>query len=128
MASTSSPAVSTGDLADLVSSSASTTIYPSDDAILTVLQSRFRSDQPYTRVGSSNLVVVNPLKTLANVNDASAREYEERCYKDTSVQPSPLQPHLYDVAARVYLLMKQRGESQAVVFRYATRFSEFLRS
>lgn len=124
MASTASatlPAVSSGDLLDLISSSASTTVYPSDDTILAVLQARFRADLPYTRVGSSNLVVVNPLKQLANVNDVSAKEYEERCYKDTSVptagSPRALQPHLYELAAKVYLLMKQRNESQAVVFR-----------
>lgn len=130
MASTASatlPAVSSGDLLDLISSSASTTVYPSDDTILAVLQARFRADLPYTRVGSSNLVVVNPLKQLANVNDVSAKEYEERCYKDTSVptagSPRALQPHLYELAAKVYLLMKQRNESQAVVFRCVQIYS-----
>ncbi|RPD67384.1 chitin synthase [Lentinus tigrinus ALCF2SS1-7] len=116
-------AVSSGDLTDLVSSSSSATVYPSDDTILSVLQARFRSDLPYTRVGASNLVVVNPYKTLANVNDLSAKEYEERCYKDTSF-PLPgtasLPPHLYDLAARVYLLMRRRMESQAVIFRGIT--------
>lgn len=116
-----SPAVSSGDLIDLVTSSEKTTVYPSDDAVLNVLQGRFRADLPYTRIGASNLVVVNPMKTLANVNDVSAKEYEERCYKDTSVptagSPRALQPHLYDMAAKVYLLMQQRKQSQAVVFR-----------
>lgn len=115
-----SQAISSGDLTDLVSSSSSATVYPSDDTILSVLQARFRADQPYTRVGASNLIVVNPYKTLANVNDANAKEYEERCYKDTSF-PLPgtasLPPHLYDLAARVYLLMRRRTESQAVIFR-----------
>ena len=113
-------AISSGDLTDLVSSSSSATVYPSDDTILSVLQARFRSDLVYPRVGASNLVVVNPYKTLANVNDVSAKEYEERCYKDTSF-PVPgtasLPPHLYDLAARVYLLMRRRTESQAVIFR-----------
>ena len=78
-------AISSGDLLDIVSSSASATIYPSDDIILSVLQARFRSDLPYTRIRNTNLLVVNPYKT---VNDASgAREYEERCYKDTSRLP-----------------------------------------
>jgi chitin synthase len=44
-------------------------IYLSDDAILAVLQARFRADLPYTRIGATNLVVVNSYKTLANVND-----------------------------------------------------------
>jgi chitin synthase len=114
-------AVASGDLVDLVSSSGPATVYPSDDAILAVLQARFRADLPYTRIGATNLVVVNPYKTLANVNDLSAKEYEERCYKDTGLpmvdSPKPLQPHLYDLAAKVYLLMRRRNESQAVLSR-----------
>ena len=114
-------AVASGDLVDLVSSSGAATIYPTDDAILAVLQSRFRADLPYTRIGCANLVVINPYKTLANVNDVSAKEYEDRSYKDTSLpmvdSPRPLQPHLYDMAARMYLLMRRRNESQSLVSR-----------
>jgi len=121
MASNNTQAIASGDLVDLVSSSGSATIYPSDDAILAVLQARFRADLPYTRIGTTNLVVVNPYKTLANVNNASAKEYEERSYKDTSLpmvdSPKPLQPHIYDLAARVYLVMRRRNESQALLSR-----------
>ncbi|PPQ77158.1 hypothetical protein CVT25_010786 [Psilocybe cyanescens] len=117
-------AIASGDLVDLVSSSGSATIYPSDDTILAVLQARFRADLPYTRVGATNLIAVNPYKTLANINDVSAKDYEERSYKDTSLpmvnSPRPLQPHLYDLAARVYLLMRRRNESQGVVSRGIT--------
>ncbi|KAF8076925.1 glycosyltransferase family 2 protein [Lyophyllum atratum] len=124
MASNTTQAVASGDLVDLVSSSGAATIYPSDDAILAVLQARFRADLPYTRIGATNLVVVNPYKTLANVNDISAKDYEERSYKDTSLpmvdSAKPLQPHLYDLAARVYLLMRRRNESQAVLARGIT--------
>ncbi|KAF5369698.1 hypothetical protein D9615_010145 [Tricholomella constricta] len=124
MASNVTQAIASGDLVDLVSSSGAATVYPSDDAILAVLQARFRADLPYTRIGATNFVVVNPYKTLANVNDISARDYEERCYKDTSLpmvdSPKPLQPHLYDLAARVYLLMRRRSESQAILSRGIT--------
>ncbi|KAF7345448.1 Glycosyltransferase family 2 protein [Mycena venus] len=117
-------ALASGDLLDLVSSSGAATIYPNDDAVLAVLHSRFRADLPYTRIGSSHLLVVNPLKTLASVNDASAKEYEERCYKDTSLpaidSPKPLQPHVYELACRIYLLMRRRNESQLVVARGIT--------
>jgi chitin synthase len=115
-------AINSGDLVDLVSSSSTTTIYPSDDAILSALHSRFRADLPYTRIGASNLVVVNPYKTLANVNDLSAKEYEDRCYKDTSLplvdSPKPLQPHVYELAAKIYLLMRRRNESQSIITRW----------
>lgn len=120
-------AINSGDIVDLVSSSASATIYPNDDSILSALHARFRADLPYTRIGTSNLVVVNPYKTLANVNDASAREYEERCYKDTGLplvdSPKPLQPHVYEMAAKIYLLMRRRNMSQAVITRCVAIFS-----
>lgn len=116
-----SQAVSSGELTDLVPSSTPATVHPTDDSILAVLTARFRADLPYTRLGSTNLVVVNPYKTLANVNDANAKEYEERCYKDTKLgladSRRPPQPHLYEQAAKIYLLMRRRNESQAVVTR-----------
>jgi chitin synthase len=117
----SSPALSSGDLVDLIPSSSAATVHPTDDAVLQVLQASFRADRPYFRINTSNLIVVNPFKSLANTNDNSAKEYEERCYRDTSPpsgssQP-PLAPHPYELAARAYLLMRRRGESQAIVFR-----------
>ncbi|KAJ3550344.1 hypothetical protein NMY22_g547 [Coprinellus aureogranulatus] len=118
-------AATSGELLDLVShpstSSTSTAIYPTDDALLSVLQARFRGDLPYTRVGSNHLVVVNPYKVLGNVNEESAREYEEKCYKDTNGRNGEgIQPHLYDVASKVYLLMRRKKEAQAVVARGIT--------
>ena len=50
-------AISSGNLVDLVSSSGSATIYPSDNVILAVLQARFRADLPYTGIGSSTLIL-----------------------------------------------------------------------
>ena len=120
-------AITSGDLLDLVSSSATSTIYPTDDALLSALQARFRADLPYTRIGSTHLVVVNPYKSLASVNDASAKEYEERCYKDTSPGAGlrgsvdgrrPLQPHVYETASKLYLLMRRKKEAQALVARW----------
>ena len=132
MASLHSPALGSGDLVDIVSSSASTVVYPTDDAILQVLQASFRLDRPYSRINTSHIVVVNPYKSLANTNDNTAKEYEERCYKDTSsptgsFQP-PLPPHLYDLAARAYLLMRRRGDSHAIIFRYVSTDINFLLS
>ena len=114
-------AVNTGDLIHLVSTSHSATIYPSDDAVVAVLNTRFRSDLPYSRIGTTNLLVVNPYKTLANVNDINAREYEERCYKETSLSLASsrvLQPHLFELAAQIYLLMRRTRQSQSVITRY----------
>ncbi len=115
-------AINSGDLSDLVSSGASATVYPSDDNIVQVLQARFRGDLPYARVGATNYIVVNPLKTLASVNDITAKEYEDRCYKDTTVytsadMPRELHPHMYELAARMYLMMRRRGDSQTAIFQ-----------
>lgn len=123
MASLSAHAANTGDLALLVSSSPSATVYPSDDAILAVLNTRFRSDLPYSRIGTTTLLVVNPYKALANVNDISAREYEERCYKETGLSLASstlLQPHPYELAAQIYLLMRRTRQPQSVITRYVT--------
>lgn len=122
-------AVNSGDLVDLVSSSSSATIYPNDDAIVTVLNTRFRADLPYTRIATTNLLVVNPYKTLANVNDLSAKEYEERCYKDTSLPVASsrlLQPHIYEFAAQMYLLMRRRNQSQSVITRFVHALDQLL--
>jgi len=113
-------AASTHDVTLLIKSQGGATLFPSDDLLLSLLHQRFRSDLPYTRLSSSTLLVVNPLKTLANLNDASARDYKESEYVDTTGDEppgGPMQPHLYELAARVYLLMRRRKESQAVVFR-----------
>ncbi|KAG6375563.1 glycosyltransferase family 2 protein [Boletus reticuloceps] len=114
-------ATTTGDLTDLFFVSSPAQVHLTDDAILAVLSARFRADLPYARIGSTTLVVINPLKTLAIVNDASAKEYEERCYKDTKLgladSQRPPQPHVYELAAKIYLLMRRRLESQAVIAR-----------
>ena len=106
-------------LTELVSTSSSTTtVYPNEDTLVAILNARFRADLPYARLGETSLVIINPLKNLGNINDISSKEYEDRSYKET--RPSdlrPLQPHIYDMAARMYLLMRRRNESQGVVFR-----------
>ncbi|KAJ7590720.1 chitin synthase [Mycena floridula] len=115
-------ATTTGQLTDLVSSSTSAKIYPNAEQLLSVLHARFRSDLPYTRLGDTSLVVVNPYKTLASLSDASRTEYLERSYRSTAPAggldaPRPLQPHVYDFACRVYLVMRrgEEGANQAVV-------------
>jgi len=124
-------ATASGDLLALVSSpTSSAVVYPTDDTILSVLQARFRNDLPYTRIGATHLVIVNPYKTLGCSSEASAREYEEKEYKDTSGADrngvgDKLQPHLYDIACKMYLLMRRKREAQAVVARCVHSVSTF---
>ncbi|KAG9288075.1 hypothetical protein G9A89_017670 [Geosiphon pyriformis] len=101
------------DLTQLLSSFAGA---PSDEEVIQLLATRFKADLPYTRINASTLVVVNPLKPLECMNDATAKDYAEQWYKDTNGNKSALQPHVYELAARVYLHMRRSAEDQSVVF------------
>ncbi|KAF8906643.1 hypothetical protein CPB85DRAFT_1436889 [Mucidula mucida] len=90
MASHTTHAVASGNLVDLVLSSGAATIYPSDDI---VLQARFRGDLPYTRVGASNLVVVNPCKALNNLR--------RLIMSDADTSPPIVDTLLHELAARI---------------------------
>jgi chitin synthase len=96
---------------------------PTEEAVSSLLQSRFKRDLPYTRLGHSTLVVVNPFKPLELLNDATLNSYAEAGYKDVSGQNPHLQPHVYDLATRVYFHMRRSGEDQSIVLRYPHRFS-----
>lgn len=106
---------------------------PTDDTVLQTLQARSRSDLPYTYLSTQTLIVVNPLRTLGNLSDASAQEYVEKYTlgpgrnetnpkgkeKEGGMRLGVEQPHLYDLAGKVWSMMKRRKESQAIVYRYA---------
>jgi chitin synthase len=104
----------THDLTALISSSAGSTVYPNEETILGILQTRFRADEPYVRIAGTTLLVVNPLKALASVNDLSAAEYAKLA---RAVEKPNLQPHVYELAARVYAMMRRTGTPQSIVFR-----------
>ena len=89
------------------------------------------------------MIVVNPLKSLGNLSDLNAKDYvdkyvdpayvsstggkkkgKERAKAGQEEQVSRTahlvgsdQPHLYDLAGKVWLLMQRRREDQAVLFR-----------
>ena len=115
------------ELTRLISTSNSTSIYPTDDSILSLLHARFRHDQPYTRLApsSSTFIIVNPFKHMRNLDDESQREYKARSYDATdhpTGKPS-LQPHPYQLAANIYSFMRRRNQAQAVVFRSVHRLT-----
>lgn len=91
------------------------------------------------------LVVVNPLKSLGNLSDLNARDHVDK-YADPGYVSAASgrkkgkgkaereeagsgsgsrsahlvgsdQPHLYDLAGKVWLLMQRRREDQAILFR-----------
>jgi len=111
------------DLTQLVSSSNGTTVHPTPDALLNALQSRFRSDQPFTRLGQTGLVVVNPWKMLGSYNEASKTEYRKKGWDDYTASASnftnngKLEPHIYEMATRVYTVLRRTKENQVVIAR-----------
>jgi len=113
------PAVSstpTDDRVDLTQLLNASSGPPSDEDVVQLLSARYKADLPYTRINASTLVVVNPQKPLECMNDTTAKEYAEQWYKDITGNRSNLQPHIYELAARVYLHMRRSAEDQSVVF------------
>jgi chitin synthase len=90
---------------------------PSEDSISSLLSSRFKRNQPYIRAGNSNLIVVNPYQPLEILNDATLRSYADIGYRNIADNKSFMQPHVYDLAARVYFHMRRTGEDQSIVLR-----------
>jgi chitin synthase len=91
---------------------------PSDDSISNLLCNRFKRNLPYTQLGYSHLVVVNPYQYLELQNDATLKSYAEYCYKDLSEKKPRLQPHIYEFATRIYFHMRRTGEDQSIIMRY----------
>ncbi|KAF0444401.1 glycosyltransferase family 2 protein [Gigaspora margarita] len=111
--SSNSPADDREDLVQLLPTNNSP---PSEEEIISLLSARFKADLPYTRINASSLVVINPNKPLESMNDASAKEYAEQWYKNTTGEKITLQPHIYELAAKVYFHMRRSAEDQCVVF------------
>lgn len=92
-----------------------------EEAIVRLLQSRSKVDQPYTQLGNHRLVVVNPHKSLELLNDATLEAYGQHGYKDISTEgiaSNTPEPHVYEMATRIYLLMRRRAENQTIVLRF----------
>lgn len=90
---------------------------PSEDNIVSLLESRYKRSHVYTRVGHLNLVVINPFQPLESLNDATLQSYADAGYRDVSEHKPFLQPHVYDIAARAYFTMRRTGEDQSIVLR-----------
>ncbi|KAG1474620.1 hypothetical protein G6F56_000248 [Rhizopus delemar] len=85
--------------------------------VLHLLKTRYKADQPYTQNGSHQLIIINPHKPLDLLNDATLEAYGQHGYKyvhSTHNEQDP-EPHVYDLATKMYLLLRRRDEDQAVV-------------
>lgn len=90
---------------------------PTDDAVLHLLATRYKRNLPYTQLGYSNLVVINPYQSLELLNDATLQYYAEIGYRDLSEKKPALQPHIYDLATRIYFNMRRTGQDQSIILR-----------
>lgn len=90
---------------------------PTEDSICSLLETRYKLNIPYTQLGYSNLIVVNPFQPLELLNDATLELYANAGYKDIH-DKKPLQPHIYEMATKMYFCMRRTGEDQSVILRY----------
>ncbi|KAG6370231.1 hypothetical protein JVT61DRAFT_12386 [Boletus reticuloceps] len=107
-------AIDIGDLVHFVSMSHFTTAYPSYDAIVAVLNTRFRSDLTYSRIGTTD--PTRPSQTFTT----SVRENMKNAATRTSASRSLAPLSFYELAAQVYLLMRRTRQSQSVITRGIT--------
>ncbi|KAH9819734.1 chitin synthase-domain-containing protein [Melampsora americana] len=84
---------------------------PSEDSILSILNTRYRSDIHDIYIGQATLLHINPLGPTTDQNDQSARSY---LITDSSSTSNP--PHLYDLASRAFYTMRRSGKTQAIVY------------
>ncbi|KAG8759694.1 hypothetical protein FRC14_005272 [Serendipita sp. 396] len=98
------------------------TIYPNDDTLLSLLHARFRHDLPFTRLGSSSLVAVNPNKLIVADNETSMREIAEKAWDASGRwrKDGGLQAHAFEFATRIYLANRRFNEPQLVIPRGIT--------
>ncbi|KAL8293707.1 hypothetical protein RQP46_000408 [Phenoliferia psychrophenolica] len=106
------------DLTQLVQDGTQSTHIPTPETLAQVLAQRYRLELTATYIGDSNLVVLNPQAILSDVSEASKAEYEDRAYavRDGRGGGEIVQPHAYELACRVFLLMRRTQETQGVVF------------
>ncbi|KAI0226168.1 hypothetical protein L0F63_004441 [Massospora cicadina] len=81
-----------------------------------LLQRLETQEQPFTAIGSSVLVSLNPGKSLRCYNDEFASQYAEVGYKNFDESYDPLPPHIFGLATRAYLHLRRMGEDQSFVF------------
>ncbi|GAA96153.1 glycosyltransferase family 2 protein [Mixia osmundae IAM 14324] len=85
----------------------------SESQIVSYLQSRYRSERPYSQVGSTILLAINPLRIMRDLNDESAESFRSASLGWTTAST---EPHPYNMAGRVYTTMCLQSTTQAVIY------------
>jgi chitin synthase len=94
-----------------------------EDTILASLRERYGTQQPYTAVGSSALVSINPLMALEANSETSLQDYVNEYYRSTGdddvldgpAQAGSLGPHIFRQALNAYYNMRRTGQDQIMV-------------
>lgn len=91
------------------------------DSICRHLRIRFDNDQVYTRIGNNRMVILNPCKsTPLSINDDTLQYYVNHGYKDLTACTNghiTEESHVYELATRIYFIMRRRMEDQLVILR-----------
>lgn len=98
-----------------------------EDTILACLRERYLADKPYTAVGTSALVSLNPHKHLEINDDTNLQLYAEE-YRHISDDDSSLghgseldgrklPPHVFALANNAYYHMKRTGQDQSILIK-----------
>lgn len=123
---TAAQAAQVHDLCSLISSahsgsSGEAVVFPTEDTITALLHARARAELPYIRVSPSgtDYIVVNPLRVLQCLNEASRKGYEDDIEQTDGGNggPDQRQPSVYELAGRAWLLMSRRSECQTIVYQ-----------
>ena len=94
---------------------------PSDDIIVSCLRERFLTDNIYTAINSSALVVVNPHKYVPSNADSVLHKYAAE-FRDTSEQKTLLPPHIFQLANNAYYHMRRTTQDQCIILRFVFLF------
>lgn len=87
----------------------------SDEAVLSYLRDRFLEDQIYTRLGTSSLVALNPLKYLPANSDKVLHDYALE-YRQTD-NSTRLPPHIFQIAADAYYYMRRSSKDNNIILK-----------
>ena len=93
----------------------------SDDIIVSCLRERFLTDNIYTALNSSALVVVNPHKYVPSNADSVLFKYATE-YRNTSEEKTPLPPHIFQLANNAYYHMRRTTQDQCILLRFVFLF------
>ncbi|KAG0236625.1 hypothetical protein BGW42_003041 [Actinomortierella wolfii] len=85
------------------------------EAIYTALARRYDLALPYTRIGVSTLVAVNPNRPLNIYSEANGQLYIDQNKADSKAEPTTLEPHVFELASTIYYHMKHTGLDQGIV-------------